>query len=225
VSKPILGWWFAAGDTLPNGDGREVVVGETLKVQGPPVLCQRGLHASRRVVDALRYAPGDTLYRVRLGGQIVHDGDKMVATERTALWRLDATRALRLFACDVAEVALRAERAAGREPHKDSWAAIAVMRRWIDGEATDAERDAAWSAAWSAARSAARDAARSAAWSAARDAAWSAAWSAARSAAESAARDAAESAARDAAWSAAEKLLLRRIREARRAEAKARSAP
>ena len=192
-SKSVLGWWFAASDALPNGDGRNIVVGETLTVNPPVVLCERGLHASRRLIDALSYAPGEILYRVRLGGTVIHGDNKMVATERTALWRLDATRALRLFCCDVAERALKAERKAGREPHKDSWAAIAVTRRWIDGRATDAERSAAGSAAGSAAESAAG----SAAWSAAESAAWSAAESAARS--------------------AAERLLLRRIREARSA--------
>jgi hypothetical protein len=220
VNKSVLGWWFAASDVLPNGDGRAVVVGETLTVQGTPVLCDHGLHACRRVIDTLNYAPGEFLYRVRVGGQVVHGDDKMVGTERTALWRIDATRALRLFGCDVAEMALKAERKAGREPHKDSWDVVAVMRRWIDGKATDAERSAAWSAAWSAAEIAARSAARSAAgsaawsaaWSAARSAAWSAAWNAAWSAAGSAAWNAAGSAAR----SAAERLLLRRIREARR---------
>jgi hypothetical protein len=189
VNKSVLGWWFAAGDRLPNGDGRKIVLGETLTVDPPVVLCERGLHASRRVIDTLNYAPGEFLYRVRVGGQVVHGDDKMVGTERTALWRIDATRALRLFGCDVAEMALKAERKAGREPHKDSWDVVAVMRRWIDGKATDAERSAAGSAAWNAAGSAA--------WNAAGSAAWNAAGSAARS--------------------AAERLLLRRIREARSA--------
>jgi len=99
-------------------------------------------------------------------------------------------RELRLLAADFAEIALLAERAAGREPHPDSWACLEVARRYARGEATGAERSAAWSAArsaaWSAAGSAARSAARSAAWSAAESAAESAAWSAAESAAGSA---------------------------------------
>jgi hypothetical protein len=96
-----------------------------------------------------------------------------------------------------ANKALKAERKAGREPHKDSWAAVKLARRMAEGKAvTEAERNAAWSAAWNAA------------WSAAGNAAWSAAWgaagSAAGSAAESAAGNAAWSAAGSAAWSAAE---------------------
>lgn len=197
MAKPVLGWWFAADDTLPNGDGRAVVVGETLTVPGPVVLCERGLHASRRAVDALRYAPGSILYRVRLSGEVVEDDDKMVATKRTALWRIDATRALRLFACDAAESALLSERAAGRDPDPRSWEAIRVTRLWIDGKATGADWNADWNAAWNAA-------------GAARSAVWSAARSAARG-------SAAERAAWSAAWSASETMLIKRIRETRAA--------
>jgi hypothetical protein len=104
-----------------------------------------------------------------------------------------------------------------------SIAALDVSERFANGEATEAEldaaraaawaasRDAAWAAAWAASRDAAwgaardasRDAARDAAWAAARDAAWDAAWAASRDAAWDAARDASRDAARDAAWDAA----------------------
>ena len=173
--KSILAWWFVAPSPdggpprLPNADGRPVVVGETLTdprdsagKTGPVVLCERGFHASRRAINALTYAPGAIVCRVRCSGEIVEDGDKIACSERTVLWMADATRVLRLFACDVAEDALLAERKRGREPHADSWRAIEVARRWADGKATEAERSAAWSAA-----SAAESAARSAAWSAA----------------------------------------------------------
>lgn len=101
-------------------------------------------------------------------------------------------RILHEFACWCAEDALsHVENADER-----SWNAIKVKRAWLRGEASDAERYAAWSVAWSAARSAAEDAARSAA----RSAAWYAAWSAVLAAAWSAAEDA----ARPAAWSAAQ---------------------
>ena len=86
---------------------------------------------------------------------------------------------LHLIACDFAELALKRERKAGREPHPDSWNAIKIKRLWVEGKATDEELlaarsavEAAWSATWSAAE---------AAWSATRSAARSAAWSAARS--------------------------------------------
>jgi len=73
-----------------------------------------------------------------------------------------------------------------------SVAALDTRERWLRGEATDAEMEAALDVARAAsAASAALDAARAAAWaaSAALDAAWAAAWAA--------------SAASDAAWDAA----------------------
>jgi hypothetical protein len=71
--------------------------------------------------------------------------------------------ALHELACKFAEGALRAERAAGLEPHPNSWAAIETKRRWLRGEATDEELAAAEEAAWAAARTAAWAAAESAA--------------------------------------------------------------
>jgi len=88
-----------------------------------------------------------------------------------------------------------------------SRAALDVAERYANGQASDADRDAARDA-WDAARAAARDAAGDA-WAAARDAArdaWAAAWDAARDAAGDAARDAwaaARDAARADAWDAA----------------------
>ena len=194
---------------LGYNDNRRVRRGVTLAYTGTEGIrpCERGLHASRRALDAVHYAPGPIVCRVRLSGQIIEGADKAVATGRTALWMHDATDLLFEFSCWVAENALLDERRRGHEPDPCSFAAIEARRKFQRGKITKAELSAAWSAAWSAAESAAwsaaESAARSAAWSAAESAAWSAAWRAARSAAWSAAWSAAESAARSAAWSAA----------------------
>ena len=218
VTKPktVLGWWFCAKDEdgivrLPHGDGREVKVAETLAIEGPIRPCERGLHASRRALDALQYAPGEIVYRVRLSGEIVEENDKLAASARTVLWMADAARALHEFAVWCAREALLRERRAKREPDPRSWRALDVKLAWLDGKATKTELaaagDAAWDAAWTAARDAAWDAARAvagaAAWAAAGDAAWDAARTAARAAAWDAAWDAARTAARTAAWTAA----------------------
>jgi hypothetical protein len=194
------GWWFAKRDAdgevrLPHGDGRVVRVGETLTVDGPPVLCQQGLHASVHALDALAYAPGPIVCRVRLSGKIMEGKDKACATERTVLAMADVERDLRIYALGLALAALRAERAAGREPDPRSWAAIETTIAWMEGRARAAARDAARAAAWAAASDAT--------WAAARDAAWAAAWAAARDAASAAAWAAAWAAASDAAWDAA----------------------
>ena len=191
MSAPVLAWHFV-GATLR--DGRPIPAdGETLKHRGKLLPCERGLHASDRLIDALQYAPGWTLCRVRMGGTIKRETDKLVARERTILWRIDATDVLRAFACkcalDVAHL----------------WDMPPIVRKYLEtgdesiraaarDAARAAARDAAWAAAWDAAWAAAWAAARDAAWDAARDAAWAAA----RAAARPAAWDAAWAAARDA---------------------------
>ena len=86
-------------------DGRLVIPGETYKIEGKPILCRHGLHASSCIIDALKYAPGPILCKVNLTGDVIHSVDKSVATERTVLAMLDATEILchfaRLCALDV----------------------------------------------------------------------------------------------------------------------------
>lgn len=67
---------------LRHGDNRVIRTGRTHTVKGKIKLCFRGLHASRRVLDALRYAPGPILYEVELSGEIIEDTTKVVASER-----------------------------------------------------------------------------------------------------------------------------------------------
>ncbi|QGS82527.1 hypothetical protein [Burkholderia pseudomallei] len=118
-----------------------------------------------------------------------------------ALWTLrcisGADRDLRLFAVWCAR---QVEHLMEDQRSKD---ALNVAERFVNGEATDEERNAARNAAWDAARCAAGDAAwsarkaaRAAAWGGARGAAGDAAWSA-RCAAGDAAGDAAEDAQKE----------------------------
>lgn len=168
-TQTLLGWHFCSEDRrLGYDDGREIIEGEMLRVEGEPALCQHGLHASERLIDALKYAPGPILCRVELSDGIINGDDKAVALSRKTLWMFDATNALRDFAATVAENALLAERAAGREPDPRSWAAVQFVRDLLAGKIKEEDQEAAWSAAWSA-------------WSA-----WSAAWAAAEWAAAAA---------------------------------------
>jgi hypothetical protein len=128
----------------------KVEPGITLKFDGRPILCHQGYHASERAIDALNYAPGPILCCVVLGGTVVRDTDKLVATERTVLWMADATQTLHEFACDQAEAAL--DRAKVNDAR--CRAAIETKRRWLRGEASDSELDAARDAAWDAANDA-----------------------------------------------------------------------
>jgi hypothetical protein len=186
MSEVELAWHFV-GATLR--DGKPIPAdGEWLKHEGDVIMCATGLHASRRLIDALQYAPGSTICRVAVRGiEDEHTDDKLVARERVILWRVEnADDILRAFARKAALSVIHL------------WDAPDVVRQYLetgDESLRAAARAAAWAAAW--------DAARAAAWDAARAAAWDAAWDAARDAAWAAARAAAWAAARDAAWAAA----------------------
>ncbi len=202
-----LMWHFIADNRLRDGSP-PAQPGETEHWDGPVVLCESGLHACPRALDALSYAPSGKTSQVRLvtlGGTVVRGDDKAAASERPILASADCTRALHEFGLWCAEQ-VRHLMTDERSTH-----ALDVKRKWLDGQATDDELSAARDAAWDAAGDAAGDAARAAAWAAvgaaawgaARDAAKDAAWDAARAAAWNVAWDAARDAARAAAWNVA----------------------
>jgi len=191
----VLAWHFLQSDErLRFGRRSKVYVGQTMRRDPEELeLCKYGLHASVRPIDALKYAPGPVVCRVRLGGTIIEDTNKCVASRRTVLWMANAERELRLFACwCVRNTPLHD----GRKvwdllTDKRSRAAVEVAERYADGLATDDELAAAGAAARAALRAADRDALRdadrdafrAAAWAADRDAAGAAAGAAFRAAA------------------------------------------
>jgi len=200
----ILAWHFLPDDGRLSRplDGERVRVkvepGQTLKVPGPLRMCCYGLHASRRLIDALHYAPGALLERVELSGDMIKGNDKICARERTCLWLLDCTKLLHEFACRCAEDALRM---AGVSDER-CWNAIKAKREWLSGVISDDELNAVNIAVRNAAENAMWDATSSAVWDAVgyatRCAAETAVWAAACNAASIAAGICAVSAARDA---------------------------
>ena len=215
----MLAWHFLSEDKrLGYDDGRLVEVGQTLECEGKPVLCSNGMHGSERLIDALKYASGPIVCRVEIEGDVIEGKNKLCGRRRTVLWMLDATDILHEFACACAEDAL----ALVEQPDARSVAAIEAKRKWLKGEITDEELDAAWAAAWDAARDAASWAAASAASrDDARDAAWDDALAAAQAAAQAAwaASSAAAYAAswavtRDAAWAKQNERLTEMVMEA-----------
>ena len=167
----VLAWHFLPEDgRLRYGPRTKVAIGETLSADGPIMICNNGMHASVRAIDALTYAPGPVICRVEVWGELASQEYKIAGRHRLCLAKADATNVLHEFACLCAERALRTAKVEDRI----YWETIETKRKWLRGEATDDQL------------SAARSAARSAAWSAAESAAESAAWSAAWLAAESA---------------------------------------
>jgi hypothetical protein len=101
--KTVMGWWFAPKNKrLAHNDGRKIKIGATHKVDGPIIPCQKGLHLSKRLIDALQYAPGPVVYRVQGSGIIKPHGnpvDKYACSERTYIkGGIDASDTLFKFA-------------------------------------------------------------------------------------------------------------------------------
>jgi hypothetical protein len=127
-----------------------VVVGKTYTVEGPLVMYEHGLHWSRRIIDALQYAPGNTICLVEAWGDVQEQDDKGVSTHRGVLAKMNGKKLLRLFAADCAEEALTL----CKVTDKRSWAAVEVARKYANGKATKEVLDAAGAAARAAARDA-----------------------------------------------------------------------
>jgi hypothetical protein len=189
-------WHFCRNDRrLGFNDGRVIRTGRLYRISGKPIMCRHGLHASRRIIDALEYAEGHIICRVTLSGTIISGTNKIVATERRVIWSLNAEKILHEFACRCGERAL----------HKASIKDPAL--------ATNEELTAARNAAWAAAP-AATTASKAAKWAAEAAAAGTttAATAAVKNAAwAAAARDNSRTAELD--WQ--NRVLLRLVREAR----------
>jgi hypothetical protein len=172
----VRAWYFCTDERkLRYEDKRAIVDGETLTVEGEPVLCKWGLHASESLVDALSYAPGAVLCRVEVGGTVLRGDDKLVGTSRKVVWSIPSAIVLPMAVEFARWCADRAESAAWSAADAARSAHAAAADAW---SAADAARSAHAAAAdaWSAA-----NAARSAAaWSAVD--VWSVAWSAANAA-------------------------------------------
>lgn len=144
-SKAITAYHFV-GNKLR--DGRSIPPnGEVLYHDKPkPSICEHGLHASRKIIDALNYAPGETICLVKVWGYVEEQHDKLVGTKRMIVSRFDASEVLREFARKQALSVIHL------------WDAPDIVRKYLetgDTKLRDAARAAAWAAAWDAAGDAA----------------------------------------------------------------------
>jgi hypothetical protein len=176
-------WWFEPKDGFlaHESERRKPKVGVTHTVPGPLVLCMRGLHASVFPLDALSYAKSPNIWRVALSGEINRGENKCCATERTYLWRLDASQVLGAFARKCAldvihlwdppdvvikflrtgDETLRVQAAGFAEAEAGSPAGLMSGQRNASWAAARAAAAAAWCTPWASARDAA-DVARTA---------------------------------------------------------------
>ena len=190
-------YYFSKKDCkLRHGDGREIKEGITHVHDGELELCKSGLHASKRAIDSLAYAPGSILWIVEVEDYI-EGYDKICGRRRTYIKGFDAENLLREFARKQALINI--EKIKPYCSDED----YSVIIEWLE-TGNEHLRSAAYAAAESAAYAAAESAAYAAAESVAESAAWfaaeSAAWSVARSAAKSAANDMLEEMIEEAIW-------------------------
>jgi len=164
ADKTYTGWHFLPADRKMRWplerfgeaiEGPLVEPGKTYEVSGPVEVCAWGLHASRRAIDALNYAPGTVVCRVTLSGDVVVEGDKAAATKRTVHWMADASRVLHEFALWCAETVMEyqgSDLLNGLKRDSDRrelpLVALHTKRRWLDGKASYHELEKARDDVW-----------------------------------------------------------------------------
>lgn len=138
-----------------GGTGRWPEPGEWWEVTGEIVPCQHGLHVCRRE-DLVKWL-GPTIWEVEVEGEQLAAEDKVVVRRARLVKQLTTwnDRTARVFACDCAEAVLSIYEKVGKSTAPRN--AIAVARRFANGEATDEEMAAARAAARAAAGSAQTD--------------------------------------------------------------------
>jgi hypothetical protein len=157
-------WYFSNKDCkLRYDDGRLIEAGITHTVKSTPKLCNRGLHASERVIDALKHAPNSYIWFVNVSHKVDKGDDKICGQRRKYYWGFDASDVLRAFARKQALINI--EKA---KPYFKSNSDYNLVVEFLMTGKADL-RSAAESVAWSAAKSAAESVAKSAAESAANE--------------------------------------------------------
>lgn len=184
----ILAWHFS-NETLRNNIPIPKI-GEVFTIPPPIIMCRRGCHASRRIIDALQYAPGCNLHRVILWGNISEGKDKLVASNRVILWSINAKKLLssaaRKFALRVIhlwkpdQITLDYLNTGKEALRADAWA---------DARASaQADAQANWASVWASARISDCTSPQTSAWASDCTSAQTSAWASAQASARASAR-------------------------------------
>jgi hypothetical protein len=141
--EAIRSWYFSNKQKkLMCGDGRDIAIGVEHTIKGPPKLGIYGLHGSRLILDALRYAPGPIVWVVDLSGRIKQGSDKIVATRRKYVaGGIDISDILQRFARSEALLVA------------DKWECPEIVKRWLE-TGDEMVQLSAWKAAMVASHSA-----------------------------------------------------------------------
>jgi hypothetical protein len=124
-------------------DGQPLKVGKLYKHPGKLGMCVSGYHASIDIGDALSYAPGFTVSRVECSGEIEQQDDKLVCSQRKALWTLDAKAIILKWSIRIATDAVKTAKKVCNDKAWNAWADL-----WISGkDRTYSAANAAYAAA------------------------------------------------------------------------------
>ncbi len=165
-TKKTLAWHFVNNNgKLGYNDNRVVKVGSTYTCKGVPKLCKNGMHASKRAIDALRYAPGNIVCLVYMD-VVEKDIDKIVGKSRKVLYMADSSIVLQKFALIVAKEALDAVKSSGGFTDIRSYEAIEAKHKYLNGALDEDSMKTAASAAYAASSASSYDASSSAAYAA-----------------------------------------------------------
>ena len=99
MSKNGLYFWTSYRDKrLRFGDERLVKTGITHSVKGDLRPCFNGLHASKRLIDALTFIPGSYIWLVSLSDERIEGKRKACARSRTYIAGFNAEKMISAFA-------------------------------------------------------------------------------------------------------------------------------
>ena len=91
-------WSSDRNKRLRFGDERLAKTGITHSVRGELRLCFNGLHASKRLIDALMFIPGGHIWLVSLSDEKIEDKWKACARSRTYIAGFNAEKMISVFA-------------------------------------------------------------------------------------------------------------------------------
>ena len=121
----------------------QAIVGKTLSFAGTPIVGKVGYHASKRIVDALVFAPIEPNIRlegVYLRGDVEHNDNQSAAASRHTLWMMtsyETTRLLLVIALVTAKLAIKSEADAGRTPASAVLIGVTTLQHYVQNEQVD----------------------------------------------------------------------------------------
>ena len=128
-SLTIRGWHFIGADFKLRFSQETVELGKISEATGPISLCNNGMHACRLILDALKFANGPVVCRVKIFGETQEDREKICGRYRQVLAYGDIIWQLHQYGFDLTSSILSGE-------ETDLWELLDVKKKWIERRAS-----------------------------------------------------------------------------------------